>query len=130
MLTSEMLDDSMCVPNALIDAMAHLGVSLSPQDRETIYRQRRQDIVFLAEESSPGGSLVELYNDPRKLAAYELERMQYIANPFDCIVIAATLWDIDEILANTDPGQRVLVKVKKKTPITSSTCAGKAERAA
>ncbi len=114
MLPSEEIDRSMCLPNAIIDAMKLLDVAMTDKNRSSISGQRRRDIVFMLEESTPGGRFVDEFGDPRlhEIAMYEFERTQYIADQFGCTVAMATLLSLEEFLAYTSSEERVLAKVR------------------
>lgn len=111
MISSEQINQFMCIPEALIDAMKYLQVNLTPEEELNIFRQRRREIVFVVEESGPGGLFAEEAADTKRIALYDLERANYILNQFGCIASSVTLYTISDFFEHCSKDERILAKV-------------------
>ncbi len=112
MIPSEEIDQLMCQPSALIDAMEHLGITLEQKKKDDLYGLRRREIMYLTEESSIGAEFADYYRDPKNIAKYDLERANYALKQFSCIAAAATLYTLEEFIAAATDEQAVLAKLK------------------
>lgn len=111
MISSEQINQFMCMPEALIDAMKYLQVKLTPEEELNIFRQRRREIVFVVEESVPGGLFAEEAADTKRIALYDLERANHTLSQFSCIASPATLYTISDFFEHCSKDERILAKV-------------------